>query len=150
LPNYTSFKSSVSWITISEECGKITGLWFRRAKRNSSTGLLREARRQVIEYLTGRRRSFDLPLDTSSAGRFVNSVLSVIKEIPYGQVIAYSDVAERLGTASRAAGNGCSKNPIPVIIPCHRVVRKDGKPGGFSSGLGIKKKLLAIEGGNRD
>lgn len=105
--------------------------------------------RELDEYFAGRRRAFDLPLDLALMGGFGRRVLQAASAIPYGQVATYREVAERAGNpgASRAAGNALGANPIPVVIPCHRVVRSGGGLGGYTGGLQRKQHLLAIERG---
>ena len=99
------------------------------------------------EYAEGWRSTFDTPLDFLTGTLFQRRVWSVLLEIPYGTCVSYQWVAQRTGNSNafRAAGNAIGKNPIPILVPCHRVVRKDGNLGGFSSGLSIKKALLEIE-----
>jgi len=104
------------------------------------------AARQIDEFLTGKRTSFDLPLKTEGTD-FQKSVWDELCNIPYGETASYSDIAKRIGRpgAYRAVGNACSANPIPLIIPCHRVISSNGL-GGFAGGLALKKKLMSIEG----
>jgi methylated-DNA-[protein]-cysteine S-methyltransferase len=106
--------------------------------------------RQLDEYFEGRRRRFDLPLDWSLArGGFFEAVLRATARIPYGKTISYREVAERAGNvkAVRAAGNGLGSNPIPVVVPCHRVVASGGGLGGYTGGTERKELLLSIERG---
>ena len=108
--------------------------------------ILREAARQLTEYSSGKRRSFDLPLDLRSKG-FTRRVQVEVARIPYGKTATYGEVAHRVKSprAARAVGGAVGANPIPIIIPCHRVVAVGGKLGGFGGGLGLKKKLLELE-----
>jgi methylated-DNA-[protein]-cysteine S-methyltransferase len=103
---------------------------------------------ELDDYFAGKLRKFSVPLDPASGTDFRNRVWKQLRAIPYGQTRAYSQIAAAIGDpkAARAVGsaNGC--NPIPIIIPCHRVVKADATIGGFSSGIYIKKKLLALEG----
>lgn len=102
----------------------------------------------IIAYLAGRGNDLAaLPLDIQWGTELQRKVWKAIHRIPYGQTISYSDLALRVGApnAVRAAGSACGKNPIPLVIPCHRVLAKDGGLGGFTWGLGVKKKLLALE-----
>ncbi len=101
---------------------------------------------QIIEYLDGRRHTFDVVLNPAGTP-FQKKVWRQLRKIPYGQLVCYSDIAKKLGNpnASRAVGAANGKNPIPLIIPCHRVIRADGSLGGFSSGLAIKKQLITLE-----
>lgn len=100
------------------------------------------------KYFDGSLTRLDLPLDILSGTLFQRKVWSMLKNIPFGQVRSYKWVSEELGMpeAGRAVGNANGKNPIPIIIPCHRVICANGKIGGFSSGMEIKKRLLKHEG----
>lgn len=102
---------------------------------------------QLAEYFAGSRRVFDLPLQLTGTA-FQQKVWKALCEIPFGEAISYGELARRIGQkgASRAVGNANGRNPIPVIIPCHRVIAADGALGGFSSGLPIKRALLRHEG----
>ena len=102
---------------------------------------------QIKAYLQGDLKHFDLPLDFSGTS-FQNRVWAELARIPFGQTRSYQDIAAALGnpSACRAVGSACGKNPIPIVVPCHRVIAKSGGLGGFSGGLDVKKALLAIEG----
>lgn len=107
------------------------------------------ARRQLDEYFEGRRRDFAVPLDWSLMREgFGERVLRATARIPYGRVSTYREVAEKAGNraATRAAGNALGSNPIPVIVPCHRVLRTGGGLGGYGGGLSTKEFLLRLEG----
>ncbi|NEB78197.1 methylated-DNA--[protein]-cysteine S-methyltransferase [Streptomyces sp. SID14478] len=111
--------------------------------------LLAEARRQLEDYFAGRRRDFDLPLDWSLIAGFNREVLRELAAgVPYGAVVGYGDLASRVGQpgAAQAVGAAMGANPLPVVVPCHRVVERDGGIGGFGGGLEAKRKLLALEG----
>ena len=103
--------------------------------------------RQLDEYFTGRRTSFDLPLDFRLASGFRRTVLAHLPAIPYGHTESYAEVAVASGSpkAVRAVGTACAKNPLPVVVPCHRVVRSDGTAGGYAGGPDAKRALLALE-----
>jgi methylated-DNA-[protein]-cysteine S-methyltransferase len=105
-----------------------------------------EAVRQLSEYFAGERKEFDFPLAPEGT-EFQRAVWKRLQEIPYGQTISYGELARRVGNpkASRAVGAANGKNPIPIVIPCHRVIGADGKLTGFGGGLPIKEALLAIE-----
>jgi methylated-DNA-[protein]-cysteine S-methyltransferase len=107
-----------------------------------------EVRRQLEEYFGGRRRTFDVKVDLSMIQGFSRKVLQQTSRIPFGSVITYRDVATRAGSprAVRAAGNALGANPIPIVVPCHRVVRTGGGLGGYTGGLERKETLLALEG----
>jgi methylated-DNA-[protein]-cysteine S-methyltransferase len=109
-----------------------------------------EALRQVLEYLDGKRTTFDLPLDMSRMSEFQRRVLNTALKIPRGKVLTYGDVAKAIGKphASRAVGQALGHNPVPIVIPCHRVLGSDGSLHGYSGGGGVKTKawLLRLEG----
>jgi methylated-DNA-[protein]-cysteine S-methyltransferase len=107
-----------------------------------------EVRRQLDAYFDGARREFDLPLDWSLVRGFTWRVLRACADIPFGEVSTYREMATRAGNerAVRAAGNALGHNPIPIVVPCHRVLRTGGSLGGYTGGLEIKRKLLDIEG----
>jgi methylated-DNA-[protein]-cysteine S-methyltransferase len=109
---------------------------------------LDDVRRELEEYFDGRRRDFDVPLDWSLTRGFVRSVLRATARVPFGDVTTYRQVATAAGSprAVRAAGNALGANPIPVIVPCHRVLRTGGGLGGYTGGLDIKQRLLELEG----
>jgi methylated-DNA-[protein]-cysteine S-methyltransferase len=103
--------------------------------------------RQLGEYFAGERRRFDLPLAPRGT-EFQRRVWRALREIPYGQTISYGELARRIGnpSAPRAVGLANGANPLPIIVPCHRVIGADGSLTGFGGGLPIKRKLLALEG----
>ena len=105
------------------------------------------AARQLDEYFAGRRQQFDVALDWRLSAGFRSTVLHHLPEIPYGRTATYGDVASMAGRprASRAVGSACATNPLPVVVPCHRVVRSDGTLGGYLGGVAAKAALLALE-----
>ncbi|MFI1510433.1 methylated-DNA--[protein]-cysteine S-methyltransferase [Streptomyces sp. NPDC020597] len=111
--------------------------------------LLAEAIRQFEAYFSGERQVFELPLDWSLISGFNRQVLRELAAgVPYGAVVGYGDLAERVGQpgAAQAVGAAMGSNPLPVVVPCHRVVERDGGLGGFGGGRETKRKLLALEG----
>lgn len=112
----------------------------------SAAGVLRQAAQQVREYFSGKRTSFNVPLKLNGTN-FQAAVWRELTEIPFGATESYGDVAEAIGqpSAFRAVGNANGRNCIPLFIPCHRVIAAGGKLGGFTGGLGLKKRLLAHE-----
>lgn len=108
---------------------------------------LDHAARELEEYFDHRRTTFDLPLDLSLSRGFRQEVQRRLADIGYGQTASYRQVAELVGkpAAVRAVGTACATNPLPVVVPCHRVVRSDGSLGGYLGGLDAKKALLALE-----
>ena len=105
------------------------------------------ARRQLAEYFAGRRRHFDLPLEVAGTD-FQCAVWWALAEIPYGETVSYGELAAMVGrpTAFRAVGQANGANPIPIVLPCHRVVASGGRIGGYGGGLPVKRTLLALEG----
>ena len=105
-------------------------------------------RRQLEEYFEGRRRRFEVPIDWSLVRGFGRDVLAATAAIPYGQVLTYREVASvaHRPLAARAAGNALGANPIPIVVPCHRVVHSGGGLGGYTGGLDRKRFLLRLEG----
>lgn len=131
----------------------LTRLWLPNALpddrgRGEETPLLRAARTQLLEYLSGARRSFDLPLDPAGTD-FQRSVWEALVAIPYGQTRTYGEMAAAVGRpkAVRAVGQANHVNPLPIFIPCHRVVGKNGALTGYAGGLDLKSALLALESG---
>lgn len=112
------------------------------------TSLLTEGKRQVLEYLAGARRVFDLPLAPKGT-EFYRSVWRALEAIPYGETRSYRDIAQAVGRpkAVRAVGQANHNNPIPIIIPCHRVVGANGSLTGYGGGLDLKERLLRLEAG---
>jgi methylated-DNA-[protein]-cysteine S-methyltransferase len=112
---------------------------------------LDDARRQLDDYFEGRRRLFELPIDWGLVGDFGRRVLGRTAAIPYGEVATYGDVARAIGSprAARATGNALGSNPMPIVVPCHRVVASGGKMGGYTGGIERKELLLTLERGGR-
>ncbi len=118
-----------------------------RAPGDAPGPLLKEAVRQLDRYFDRRLTEFDLPLAARGTD-FQKSVWKMMREIPYGGTATYGGMAAALGSGPRAVGMACGRNPIPVIVPCHRVLGSGGREGGFSGGQGLptKRRLLALEG----
>jgi len=116
-----------------------------QAQRYASAAMV-----QILEYLNGKRKFFDLDLDWSLTTPFQRTVLEITQFIPFGEVLTYGQIAAKIGkiNASRAVGGALGRNPMPIIIPCHRVVAANGNLTGFSAAEGIvtKQKLLELEG----
>lgn len=108
---------------------------------------LDEERRELDDYFAGRRHAFELPIDWQLSHGFLLRARQGIAAIPYGETRTYTDLARSAGNerAVRAAGSACSRNPIPLVVPCHRVLRSDGSLGGYAGGLEMKEKLLEME-----
>jgi methylated-DNA-[protein]-cysteine S-methyltransferase len=109
---------------------------------------LEAVERQLLEYLMGDRKTFDLPVDLEGTSAFDRRVLRAASELGFGEVVPYGELARRIGRprAARAVGGALGRNPVPVVVPCHRIVRSDGGLGGYGSGIEYKERLLRIEG----
>jgi methylated-DNA-[protein]-cysteine S-methyltransferase len=107
-----------------------------------------DARRQLDEYFDGRRRAFDLDVDLRGAAPFAERVLGELARVPYGETTTYGTLAARAGApkAARAVGTVMNRNPIPIVLPCHRVIGASGKLVGYAGGLETKERLLRLEG----
>lgn len=108
--------------------------------------ILRQACQQLDEYFSGKRTCFNVPLDLQGTP-FQLKVWQALQKIPYGQTVSYANIAKQIGNpkAVRAVGGANSKNPVCIMVPCHRVIAADGSIGGYSGGLAMKHKLLEIE-----
>jgi methylated-DNA-[protein]-cysteine S-methyltransferase len=115
---------------------------------SSPAALLRRAKRELAEFLDGKRRRVQFPLDLAAGTPFQRRVWQVAKTIPFGQARSYRWVAQRVGGVryARAVGRALGANPVPIAVPCHRVLTQAGSLGGFSCGLAMKRRLLALEG----
>jgi methylated-DNA-[protein]-cysteine S-methyltransferase len=138
-------------VSISDDgMGNIDGVYLPNSnlpfRDTGESKIIAEAAVQIDEFLTGKRTTFDLPLKIEGTD-FQKSVWNELCRIPYGKTASYKDIAKSIGRPNsyRAVGNACGANPIPLIIPCHRVTASDGL-GGFLGGLALKKKLMEIEG----
>ncbi|MCS6933397.1 MAG: methylated-DNA--[protein]-cysteine S-methyltransferase [Acetobacteraceae bacterium] len=133
-------------LSVSEEDGAIVALDWGEGRDQDDTPLLREACAQLQQYFDGARRAFDLPLAPAGTA-FQRRVWDALCAIPPGQTRSYGELAACLGTSARAIGGANAANPIPILIPCHRVVGAAGALGGYSGGDGIatKRFLLALE-----
>jgi O-6-methylguanine DNA methyltransferase len=120
---------------------------FPAARVTKNPDQILPAREQLDEYLCGVRRNFDLKLDLASCSAFQVKVLLAAQSIPYGQTRSYGQLAQAVNNpkASRAVGNALSKNPVPIVVPCHRVLGADGSLCGFRGGLEFKRHLLRLE-----
>lgn len=149
--NTFSYKSNVGEIWIVENGTAITKLYFPEEKQPQGivvqeTQLLKRAGEQLVDYLAGKRKTFDLPLAPKGT-EFQQNVWKALQEIPYGETRSYGDIAKRIDNpkAYRAVGMSNNKNPLPIFIPCHRVIGTNGKLVGYAGGLAIKEYLLKLE-----
>jgi len=137
----------VGRLGITERSGAIIRVSWRTPETGRPTALLNEAARQIAAYFAGELREFDLPLDPAGDSQ-EQRVFAAMRAIPYGETRTYGEIAKQLGIRPDEVGQGCGANPIPVIIPCHRVLAAGGL-GGYSGGDGVETKiaLLKLEGG---
>lgn len=142
-----AFNSPIGPLTIHEHDGAIVAVDWGWPPESEETPLLIKARDQLEEYFDGTRQAFDLPL-TPFGTAFQMKVWAALAAVPFGSVTTYGQLAAELGTAPRALGGACGRNPIPVLIPCHRVLGSDNRLGGYSGmdGIDTKRFLLKLEG----
>lgn len=151
MKNLFYYHTDIGQIGIAEENGQITQVIFESDSRPAGyavceTALLQNAADQLREYLLGKRKCFDLPLCPSGT-LFMQKVWKCLQDIPYGETRSYGDIAEDTGNrkACRAVGLANNRNPIPIFIPCHRVIGAKGSLTGYRGGLEMKKALLELE-----
>ena len=148
--NYFCYDTEIGRIKISEKDEKIIGLVFSDYKKEDEiekeTELIKKAYTQLEEYLSGKRTDFNIEIEMIGT-EFQKKVWKELLNIPYGETRSYKDIAIAIGNekACRAVGNANNKNPIAIIVPCHRVVGSNGSMTGYAGGLDIKEKLLKIE-----
>ena len=147
-------ETPIGRLALEAEGDKLVGTYWagsseRASKANQTKPgpVLREAARQVDRYFRGRLKRFDLPLEMRGTDH-QKRVWAMMQDIPFGGTATYGGLAATLGSGARAVGTACGRNPIPVIVPCHRVLGSGGAIGGYSGGRGLatKRDLLALEG----
>jgi O-6-methylguanine DNA methyltransferase len=149
-----STEKGLAYLGLPRANGRGFAGWHRRHAQEEEVADGQErnqcAMAQVKEFLEGKRQTFDLELDLR-ATPFQLSVYQILDEIPYGEAISYAEVARRLGrpSAVRAVGSANGSNPMPLIVPCHRVVAADGQLHGYAGGVDLKARLLAMESATR-
>ena len=149
---YISFKSPIGWMRLKatqKGIARVQGVRKGMGTRMKLCApLLRRAKKEFLEYLSGKRRRFTVKVDLSSGTPFQRRVWREIAKVPYGKVITYGQLARRAGCpgGARAAGQATGSNPVGIIVPCHRIVAAGGKLGGFGGGLKLKVRLLELEG----
>lgn len=144
--------SPLGILCLCEEEGRLTRLTFVNAPvqgEEPPADILLEAKKQLEEYFSGNRTAFSLPMKPKGT-LFCQAVWDTLLSIPYGETCSYSDLAGKMNhpRAARAVGQANARNPLPILIPCHRVIAFDGSLGGYTGGKEIKQKLLALEGCN--
>jgi methylated-DNA-[protein]-cysteine S-methyltransferase len=146
-----SYLTLIGTVSITEDGdGNITGVYLPNDNLPSmdefESDVISEAASQINEYLTGSRKEFELPLSYDGTP-FRKSVLEAVRDIPYGETRSYSEIADAIGSpkAFRSVGTACAENPLPIIIPCHRVLPSSGGIGSYAGGSSLKKRLLDHE-----
>ncbi|HVG01535.1 MAG TPA: methylated-DNA--[protein]-cysteine S-methyltransferase [Nitrospira sp.] len=154
----STFKTPWGWVEITATENGLSSIDLFPAHRqatsnhqgagNATRAFLIEAQGQLLAYIEGTRRVFSLPVDMSSGTPFQRKVWRTIMKVPYGRARSYKWVADRVGgnQYARAVGMALGANPVPIIVPCHRIIAQDGSLGGFSCGLPVKRRLLRLEG----
>jgi methylated-DNA-[protein]-cysteine S-methyltransferase len=159
---YTAFNTRLGWMGILGTSKGISRLTLPHRNEKSAIEALSpapsdarvdekefaDAVSEIRDYFTGKRVEFASALDLSAGTHFQQKVWKACSTIGFGKTLSYGGLARKIGkpAAARAVGNAMNKNPIPIIIPCHRVVAADGSVGGYGGGLAVKKELLALEG----
>ncbi|MDT4927487.1 MAG: methylated-DNA-[protein]-cysteine S-methyltransferase [Pseudonocardiales bacterium] len=155
--SHTIIDSPLGELTVVAESGQVSGLFFARhwyrpaastfGARRDDAGPFADARTQLAEYFAGSRRVFDLPLRARGTG-FQQRVWALLADIPYGATTTYGDLAREVGDVAlaRDVGAAVGRNPLSVLVPCHRVIGKDGRLTGYAGGLRRKRELLDLEG----
>ena len=142
-------RSPLGPLTLTASADALTEIRFgdRRLGGDSTCSLLMQAERELGEYFMGERKAFSVPLAPEGSD-FQKKVWDVLRTIPYGKTVSYGWVAEKIGRpgGAVAVGQANSRNPIPIMIPCHRVVGADGRLVGYAGGLPVKEALLELEG----
>jgi methylated-DNA-[protein]-cysteine S-methyltransferase len=154
MKNVYYYTYSLCKLGIAEEDGSVCRIFFEAEKIpgdyvKHETPLIKKAASQLGEYFNGKRKTFELPLALHGT-EFQNKIWKALQKIRYGETCSYGGLAAKTGNpkASRAVGMANNRNPIPIIIPCHRVIGKDGSLTGYAGGLELKRKLLDLEKGS--
>jgi methylated-DNA-[protein]-cysteine S-methyltransferase len=158
---YDTFDSPYGAMLLAASERGLSGVYFNRQKHHPKRGAdwqhapgnahLKKAKKQLAEYFGGKRKAFELDLDPAGSP-FQKRVWKEIAGVPYGETISYGELARRAGfpEGARAAGAATGRNPIGIVVPCHRIVGANGKLTGYAGGLDKKRALLALESGDRD
>lgn len=145
--NCVVLETAAGPVTIESDGERVCDIRLGKRGRGKPDAASREGARQLREYFAGKRRSFDFPVRVE-APRFTRSVLRRLERIPYGEALSYGEVARSVGNAraARAVGQAVGSNPLPIVVPCHRVLAAGARIGGFGAGLEWKRFLLDLEG----
>lgn len=149
MANYFTYTTPVGKLTIASNGHSITHIVFGIASfsgENRASALTNKASTQLQQYFSGKRKSFDFPIEAQGTP-FQKAVWASVAKIPYGETRSYKEIAASVGNerATRAVGMANNKNPLPIVVPCHRVIGANGKPVGYAGGLKIKQFLLDLE-----
>ncbi len=147
--NYT-YESPVGALCVCADDEALISLHYGKSEENTQNEIVRLVCRQLDEYFEGKRHCFDLPLKPEGTD-FQKKVWSALRDIPYGETRSYGHISEKVGNskACRAVGMANNRNPIAIIVPCHRVIGADGTLTGYAGGLNAKRFLLELENKNR-
>jgi len=142
-----SINTPVGHLSLIEDQDALVAVEWGAVANSGDSTLLLETKTQINAYFDGRLAEFDLPLSPSGTA-FQQQVWAEMRKIPYGKLRTYGDLAVAIGSSPRPVGGACGRNPIPIILPCHRVVGNDGEMAGYSGGRGVltKQQLLRLEG----
>ncbi|PPR71207.1 MAG: Methylated-DNA--protein-cysteine methyltransferase, constitutive [Alphaproteobacteria bacterium MarineAlpha3_Bin4] len=145
-----SINTPVGHLSLIEDQDALVAVEWGAVANSDDSTLLLETKTQLNAYFDGRLTEFDLPLSPSGTA-FQQQVWAEMRKIPYGKLRTYGDLAVAIGSSPRPVGGACGRNPIPIILPCHRVVGNDGEMAGYSGGRGVltKQQLLRLEGVKR-
>ncbi len=142
--------TEIGLLELTAESGALSSVYpvSRRGEDLFESRFIRDCADQLRAYLSGTRQNFDIPLKLRGTD-FQKSVWAELMKVPYGETRSYKEICARIGRpkAARAVGNAVGKNPVLIVVPCHRIISADGSLGGFTAGLPMKKKLLALEAG---
>ena len=143
-----TYQTKIGPITIHESNNKITKIliYEKNSVNTEESNLTKQTIKEINEYLDHKRTDFTIPLDPQGTDHQIK-VWNELKKIPYSETRTYKELATSLGNpnASRAIGSACGKNPIMIIVPCHRVIGTNGKLTGYAGGIGVKEKLIDLE-----
>ncbi len=146
-----NYNSPIGNIIVKSDNNAVTNIYLGNAELENRNFITQKAVLELSEYFDGKRTQFTFPIKLHGTD-FQKRVWNILREIPYGETYSYGKVAQYLGGKrySRAVGSAVNKNPLLIVVPCHRVIGADGSLTGFACGLSVKKHLLNIEGGNYD
>jgi len=149
--NYCRIDTVIGRLTLVEKDGALSNIFFENQQiptgmSEKETAVLEKAAKELDEYFKGKRKDFDIPIAPEGT-KFQRKVWDALRDIPFGETRSYGQIARLMGNekACRAVGAANGKNPLPIVIPCHRIIGKNGRLTGFAGGLDVKEKLLSIE-----